>query len=117
MNVKRLTVVTGFVALWTGACMAAPQGVIQFSGSIVEAPCATNARSGASMELTGCSSAGQRTHIDVRKVVTVAGVDGASARRVSQARTGQYYEQQYLLVDAFGKPIQTGAYVVTLTSP
>ncbi|WP_305955136.1 MULTISPECIES: type 1 fimbrial protein [unclassified Pseudomonas] len=97
--------------------MAASQGVISFSGSLVDGPCATNARSSASMELTGCTTASHDTHIDVRKVATVAGIDAASARLVSQARVGRYYDQQYQLVDSLGMPIQSGAYVITLTSP
>lgn len=117
MNVKRLSLVTGFVALWTGACMAASQGVIQFTGSIVEAPCATNARSSSAMALTGCTTAARDTSIHVRNIATAAGVDAASARLVSQVRNGRYYDQQYVLIDNLGKPIQSGAYVITLTSP
>jgi len=120
MNVKCISLFAGALCLGAGICSAAQsgsQGVIHFSGSIVEPSCATNAHSGASLALTGCTTASGDTHIDVRKVATVASVDGASARLVSQTNDGRYYDQEYVLVDALGKPIQTGAYVVTLTSP
>lgn len=120
MNVKFVSLLAGALCLGAGVCNAAQsgsQGVIYFSGSIVEPSCATNAHSGASIALTGCATASHDMHVDVRKIATVASVDGASARLVSQARSGRYYDQEYLLVDALGKPIETGAYVVTLTSP
>lgn len=117
MNVKRLSLVTGFVALWTGACMAASQGVIQFSGSIVEASCATNARSGSVMELRGCAQSSRGSRIEVRSVAPVASVDAPHVRLVADSGEGRYYDQRYVLVDRAGKLIQSGNYIITMTSP
>lgn len=120
MNVKGISVVVGALCLGAGACNAAQtvsHGVIQFRGSIVEAPCAANARSSSVMELTACPTASRDRRVDVRQVATVAGANAASAQLVSETRNGRYYDQRYLLVDNLGKPIQSGAYVITLTSP
>ena len=120
MSVKRLGVVTGLLYLWASTCGAAPsvgQGTIEFTGSIVETGCATNARSGAVLELTGCAEASRGGDVDVRGLKPVASVDAAHVLLVADARSGRYYNQRYVLVDGAGKPIQSGNYVVTLTTP
>ena len=120
MNVKGISVLTGLFCLWAGACGAAQtigQGTIQFRGAIVEPGCATNARSGAVMELTGCASANRGSRFEVRNIAPVASVNAAHVKLVADSGDGRYYNQRYLLVDAFGKPIQSGNYVITMTSP
>ncbi len=120
MGVKGISIIAGFLGLWAGSCAAAQtagQGVIRFTGSIVESGCATNARSGAVMEVTGCASASRGSHFDVRNMASAASVDAAHVRLVADTRNGRYYDQRYVLVDGAGKPIQSGSYVVTMTAP
>ncbi|NVZ18021.1 type 1 fimbrial protein [Pseudomonas costantinii] len=119
MNVKRLSVVTGFLAMWAGACMASSQGVIQFHGSIVESSCTSVASSGSMMELKGCPLASRGSRINVQPVSSVKALGNAAAnvKLVADSGSGRYYDQRYVLVDPLGKPIHSGAYVITLTSP
>ncbi|RQO43106.1 type 1 fimbrial protein [Pseudomonas sp. KBW05] len=118
-NVKRLSLVSGFFAVWAGGCLAASGGVIQFHGSIVEPGCATSASGGAAMELKGCPQAFRGNRFDVQSVSSVQarGPAPVSVKLVSDNANGRYYDQRYVLVDTLGKPIQSGAYVVTLTAP
>jgi len=119
MNVMRLSLVSGFLAAWAGACMAAPSGVIQFHGSIVEPGCHSVAPGGSTVELYGCPQALRGSQFDVQPVrsVTALGTAPANAKLVSDKDNGRYYDQRYVLVDAAGKPIHSGLYVVTLTAP
>lgn len=126
MRIKKLSVVTGLLVISTsicGAAQAASQGTISFHGSIVEPGCVSNAYNSSLMELTGCPSASRGNRIDVRRVTPVASVKAvgdSSHRAVLLSDTGsdaRYYDQRYQLVDSLGKPIQSGAYVVTLSSP
>ncbi len=120
MNVGHISVVTGLLCLWASTCGAAQtvgQGTIRFTGAIVESGCATNARIGSVMELTGCASASRGSRLDVRSVAPVASVNAAHVRLVADTGEGRYYDQRYLLVDDAGKPIQSGNYVITMTSP
>ncbi|MFL1505154.1 type 1 fimbrial protein [Pseudomonas sp. O64] len=120
MNVKGISVFTGLFCLWAGACAAAQtvgQGTIYFTGAIVEPGCATNARSGAVMELNGCAISNRGSRFDVSNVSPVASVNAAHVKLVADSGNGRYYDQRYLLVDSAGKPIQSGNYVITMTSP
>ncbi|MFT0477097.1 type 1 fimbrial protein [Pseudomonas antarctica] len=120
MSVKGISVVTGLFFLWAGACAAAQtagQGTIYFTGAIVEPGCVTNARSGAVMELTGCAISSRGSHFDVRNMAPVASINAAHVKLVADSGAGRYYDQRYLLVDNAGKPIQSGNYVITMTSP
>ena len=119
MNLKHLSVVTGFLAVWAGSCMAASSGVIQFHGSIVEPGCAPAALSGAAMELKGCPQASRGGRFDVQPVrsVQALGNSAVNVKLVTDSGAGRYYDQRYVLVDSGGKPLQSGAYVVTLTAP
>ncbi|MEX5555027.1 type 1 fimbrial protein [Pseudomonas pergaminensis] len=118
MNVKRLSLVTGFLALWTGACLAASSGVIQFHGSIVEPGCNAGASGGSTLELKGCPQALRGSQLDVQPVrsVQALGTSTAHVKWVADSSNGRYYDQRYVLVDALDKPIQSGAYVVTVTA-
>ena len=119
MNIKCLSVVTGFLAVWTGGCMAASGGVIQFQGSIVEPGCAPGVSGGASLELKGCPQSFRGNRFDVQTIRSVQAVGNTSAnvKLVTDSGEGRYYDQRYMLVDSRGKPLQSGAYIVTLTAP
>ncbi|MFB3306309.1 type 1 fimbrial protein [Pseudomonas sp. AMR01] len=120
MNVKGVSIVAGLFCLWAGGVSAAQTvggGTIEFRGAIVESGCATNARSGSVMDLTGCSIANRGGRIDVHSVAPFASVNAAHVRLVADSGSGRYYDQRYLLVDNAGQPITSGNYVVTLTSP
>ena len=60
--------------------------------------------------------AGRRWNSRVRTVKAL-GTAQANVKLVADSRDGRYYDQRYVLVDALGKPIQSGAYVVTLSAP
>ncbi|OPA89840.1 hypothetical protein BFW87_22510 [Pseudomonas fluorescens] len=120
MNVKGVSMVAGLFCLWAGGVSAAQTvggGTIEFRGAIVESGCATNARSGSVIELSGCSSANRGSRLDALNVAPVASVNAAHVRLVADSGSGRYYDQRYLLVDDAGKPIQSGNYVITMTSP
>ncbi|MGY2043748.1 type 1 fimbrial protein [Pseudomonas pergaminensis] len=120
MSIKGISVFTSLLCLWAGACGAAQtvaRGTIEFRGSIVEPGCAANARSGPVIELNGCAQASHGSHLDVRELAPVASVNAAHVRLVADNVSGRNYDQQYLLVDGAGKLIQSGNYVITLTSP
>ena len=120
MNVHRVAVLTGLLGLWASTCGAAQtvgQGTIRFSGAIVESGCATNARSGSVMELRGCAQSSRGSRIEVRSVVPVVSVDAPHVRLVADSGKGRYYDQRYVLVDSAGKLIQSGNYIITMTSP
>ena len=120
MNVRRVAVMTGLLGLWASTCGAAQtvgQGTIRFSGAIVEPGCATNARSGSVMELTGCAPSNRGSRFEVRSLAPVASVDAARVKLVADSGAGRYYDQRYLLVDSAGTPIVSGNYVITMTSP
>lgn len=120
MSLRNVSVFIGVLGLWTGTGSAATpvaQGTIAFTGSIVEPGCATNARSGGQMDLIGCPSANRGGAIDVRSMRPVASVADAHVQLVADSANGRYYDQRYRLGDSAGKPIQSGNYVITLTSP
>ncbi|MGB3125362.1 MAG: type 1 fimbrial protein [Pseudomonas sp.] len=120
MNVKGIAVFTGLFCLWAGACGAAQtvgRGTLEFRGAIVEPGCATNARSGAVMELSGCARSSRGSRVDVRTIAPVASVNAAHVKLIADSGNGRYYDQRYLLVDGAGKPVTSGNYVITLTSP
>ncbi|MGU9859999.1 type 1 fimbrial protein [Pseudomonas sp. LF245] len=118
-NVKRLSLVSGFFAVWAGSCLAASGGVIQFRGSIVEPGCNAVTSGGSTMELKGCPQAFRGGRFDVQPIRSVQAVGDASVsvKLVTDSGSGRYYDQRYVLVDSQGKPVQTGLYVVTLTAP
>ncbi|MFL1386415.1 type 1 fimbrial protein [Pseudomonas tritici] len=119
MNTKGISLFTGLLCLWAGACGAAQtvgQGTIEFRGSIVETGCATNTHSGTVIELNGCAESSRGSRLGVRNMA-VASVNAAHVQLVADSGNGRYYDQRYVLVDSAGKPIQSGNYVITLTSP
>ena len=117
MNIKCLSVVAGVLAAWAGSCMAG--GVLQFHGRIVEAGCTPSASGGSTLELTECPRAFRGNRFDIQPLRSAQAVSGAPVRvkLLSDSGEGRYYDQRYMLVDARGKPIESGAYVVTMTAP
>lgn len=117
MNVKRLSLVSGFLAVWAGSCMAS--GVIQFQGRIVTPSCEAGASGGSTLELIGCPQAFRGNQFDVQSVRSVQAVGNApvNVKLLSDSGEGRYYDQRYMLVDASGKPVQSGAYIITMTAP
>lgn len=133
MNAKQLSAVVGLFLGAVGPTFAATstsQGVIHFHGSIVESPCVPASQASAKnhntiLSLDRCPRLSRGNVIDVHRVgtETVSAVGGSKpAVRVkliadSGDASSLYYNQQYALIDAAGKQINTGTYIVTLTSP
>ena len=130
MGTKLLLAGVGLFLSLIGASSAAPQttqGVISFSGSIVEATCKTGMTGRESLNvtfnLTSCSplSRGNEIHaLNVNPSRTVTAINNSSVNVKLIADTGtsqRYYDQQYVLVDGSGTPIRSGMYLITLTSP
>ncbi|AZP71806.1 type 1 fimbrial protein [Pseudomonas poae] len=117
MNIKCLSLATGLLAMWAGSCLAS--GVIQFRGSVVAPGCEAGASSGSTLELRGCPQAFRGNQFDVQTIRSVQAVGNApiNVKLVSDSGEGRYYDQRYKLVDSRGKPIQSGAYIVTMTAP
>lgn len=125
MHGKRLLVGISLFFVLSGSSFAATplgKGVVQFHGSIVEPGCTT---------LTGTSSTFQfkggrppmASAISVRSVKSMRSdslLDHSSVNvrlLADSDRDGRYYDQQYELVDGAGKPVRSGTYLITLTSP
>ena len=53
----------------------------------------------------------------MRSVAPVVSVDAPHVRLVADSGKGRYYDQRYVLVDSAGKLIQSGNYIITMTSP
>lgn len=127
MSSQRLAVgISMFLALASGAAQAATtvaQGVIQFSGSIVEETCNASGGVGSTLALSRCpmfAPGGDISAHHVDPVRTVSAVDHSPAEVKLVTETtgdGRYFDRQYRLNDAAGKPLQSGAYVVTLSYP
>ena len=117
MNVKGLSVVTSLLTIWAGSCMAS--GVIQFRGSVVAPGCEAGASSGSTLELKGCPQVFRGNQFDVQTIRSVQAVGNApvNVKLVADSGEGRYYDQRYQLVDSRGKPVQSGAYIVTMTAP
>lgn len=126
MTIKRMSAIhVGLLFSLSGACMAASpvgQGVIYFHGSIIEASC-TPLTMADGLKLSNCPSLARGSAISVRNVEPVSSVTALDHSAVSvklvadSGRSGPYYQQQYTLVDGQGKPVNSGKYLVTLTSP
>ena len=113
-----------FFALVSGTAQAAPvsHGVIHFRGSIVEATCTTGDGAGATLALSGCPQFVPASNVSaqgVEPVRTVSALDHSvvKVKMVTETRDGRYFDRQYNLSDAAGKPLRSGAYLVTLSYP
>ena len=126
MDNNRLAIGTFLVFALSGVSLAAApfgQGVIQFHGSIVESGCIINVKMSSTFEFKRCPSPQLGSAVNVRRVESVSAVNatGHSSVKVKllagSSPDGRYYNQQYELVEGSGKPVLSGAYVITLTLP
>ncbi|AJO77154.1 MULTISPECIES: hypothetical protein [Pseudomonas] len=115
----------------SGVCTAAPQtaqGVIYFHGSIEEEPCTPStvpdvSGRGITFNLSQCPTLSRGNEIHVNPVgpsrtVTALDHSAVEVKLVADSGSaGRYYDQQYVLVDKAGKRVESGAYLITLTSP
>ena len=126
MDNDRLAIGTILVFALSGVSLAAVplgQGVIQFHGSIVESGCITNVKMSSTFEFKRCPSPQLGSAVNVRRVESVSSVSATGHSNVKvkllagSSPDGRYYNQQYELVEGSGKPVLSGAYVITLTLP
>jgi hypothetical protein len=126
MNGKRLSVGISLFFALSGVNLAATasgQGVIQFHGSIVEPGCTSRVGMSSTVEFNGCPTPLPGSAISVRSVESVRSVSALDHSSVNvklladSGRDGHYYDQQYEMVDGAGKPVRSGMYLITLTSP
>lgn len=126
MNGKCLSIGITLLFGLSGACLAAApssHGVIQFTGSIVESGCMHGIGADSVLEFNGCPRSSRGTAISAVRVAQVAEATAldhsvVGVKLVSDSgSTGRYYDQQYALIDAAGKPVRSGAYLITLTFP
>ncbi|KAA5844189.1 type 1 fimbrial protein [Pseudomonas chlororaphis] len=128
MSTKLVLAGVGMFLGLSGICSAAPQsiqGTIYFHGSIVEEPCTPSsiAHGGAALSLRQCPQFSRGNDIRVHGVgpsssVTAIGKSPVNVKLVTDSgKEGRYYDQQYALVDEVGKPVNSGMYLITLTSP
>ncbi|MBN0980212.1 type 1 fimbrial protein [Pseudomonas hygromyciniae] len=115
-----------FFVLVSGSGQAATtvgHGVIQFHGSIVEATCTAGGGSGATLALSGCPTFASASSISARgvePVPTVRALDHTAVKVKLVTETtgdGRYFDRRYSLNDGAGKPLRSGAYLVTLSYP
>ncbi|SEM49131.1 hypothetical protein SAMN04487857_102264 [Pseudomonas sp. ok272] len=117
MNVKHGLVVAGLFCVMVDA-QGGASGVIRFQGSIVEVGCVAQRAEGAAMELRGCPMIARSNGISVpgaRPLGSVTPVGNSTANVQLKADSRQ--RDRFILVDATGKHVQSGAYIVTLTLP
>lgn len=99
------------------------QKVIHFEGSIVEPSCTTHVDARSVLELKRCPLTSRGTSIAVQNVRPVDSknqTDQSSATAVlvnDSGIDGDYYNQEYVLANHTGNLIQSGTYVITLTTP
>lgn len=126
MNGKCLSVGISLFFALSGACMAATpsgQGVIQFHGSIVEPGCNTRVGASSTFEFNDCPTRVSGNSVNVRSVEPVRSVSALDHSGVNikllagRIQGGRYYDQEFELVDGSGKPVRSGGYLITLTSP
>lgn len=131
MNSKQVFASVALFLGLNGAVVAATQitqGVIRFHGNIVEASCTPSASVGGSaqgnrLDLSSCPSLARGNDIRVNAVGPTSKVTSLNQSPVNvkllteSGDGGRYFNQQYALVDNAGKPIRSGTYLITLTSP
>ena len=126
MDNNRLAIGTFLVFALSSVSLAAVplgQGVIQFHGSIEESGCITNVKMSSTFEFKRCPSPQLGSAVNVRRVESVSSVSATGHSNVKvkllagSSPDGRYYNQQYELVEGSGKPVLSGAYVITLTLP
>ncbi|KAF0863474.1 type 1 fimbrial protein [Pseudomonas sp. LD120] len=125
MNIALASTAFGLFLGLSSSCFAATpvaQGVIRFTGSIVESNCTSSAAS-SRLSLRQCPQGSRGVAIDVQRVDPVVGVSGlgrssVKVKLLSDSGTkGRYYDQQYAFVDYAGKAVISGTYLITLNIP
>jgi type 1 fimbria pilin len=125
MKVVLVSTAVGLLLGLSSSCFAAApvaQGVIRFTGSIVEANCASSA-AGTGLSLRQCPQGSRGGAIDVTRVGSVASVSSLDRSPVKlklladSGPSGRYYDQHYAFVDQSGKVITSGTYLITLSVP
>ncbi|POA19407.1 hypothetical protein C1886_12745 [Pseudomonas sp. FW300-N1A1] len=126
MNGMRLSVGISLLFALSATCLAATpsgQGVIRFQGSIVEPGCTSRMGTSSTFEFNGCPTRAGGGSVSVQSVEPVRSVSALDRSRVDVKRVvdrtqdGRYYDQHYALVDGAGKPVTSGAYLITLAYP
>lgn len=123
MNATFASTAFGLLLGLSSSCFAAApvaQGVIRFTGSIVESHCTTSAAS-TGLSLRQCPQGSRGGAIDVTRVGTsVSAVDRSAVKLkllADSGSQGRYYDQQYAFVDQSGKAVTSGTYLITLSVP
>ena len=123
MNVALVSTAFGLLFGLSSSCFAASpvaQGVIRFTGSIVESNCASSAAS-TGVSLRQCPQGSRGGSIDVTRVGTSVSSPDRSAVKLKlltdSGPQGRYYDQHYAVVDQSGKAITSGTYLITLNIP
>ncbi|MDP9502158.1 type 1 fimbrial protein [Pseudomonas protegens] len=123
MNATFASTAFGLLLGLSSSCFAAApvaQGVIRFTGSIVESNCASSAAS-TGLSLRQCPQGSRGGVIDVTRVGTsVSAVDRSAVKLkllTDSGSQGRYYDQQYAFVDQSGKAVTSGTYLITLSVP
>ncbi|MCO7568818.1 type 1 fimbrial protein [Pseudomonas chlororaphis] len=123
MNATFASTAFGLLLGLSSSCFAAApvaQGVIRFTGSIVESHCTTSAAS-TGLSLRQCPQGARGGAIDVTRVGTsVSAVDRSAVKLkllADSGSQGRYYDQQYAFVDQSGKAVTSGTYLITLSVP
>ena len=123
MNATFASTAFGLLLGLSSSCFAAApvaQGVIRFTGSIVESHCTTSAAS-TGLSLRQCPQGSRGGAIDVTRVGTsVSAVDRSAVKLkllADSGSQGRYYDQQYAFVDQPGKVVTSGTYLITLSVP
>ncbi|MCO7608930.1 type 1 fimbrial protein [Pseudomonas chlororaphis] len=123
MNATFASTAFGLLLGLSSSCFAATpvaQGVIRFTGSIVESHCTTSAAS-TGLSLRQCPQGSRGGAIDVTRVGTsVSAVDRSAVKLkllADSGSQGRYYDQQYAFVDQSGKAVTSGTYLITLSVP
>ena len=121
MNATFASTAFGLLLGLSSSCFAAApvaQGVIRFTGSIVESHCTTSAAS-TGLSLRQCPQGSRGGAIDVTRVGTsVSAVDRSAVKLkllADSGSQGRYYDQQYAFVDQSGKAVTSGTYLITLS--
>lgn len=104
------------------ATLSLAQGVISFEGSIAESSCVPSLHAGG-LRLDDCPALARSSAISVQSVDPVGSASAISHSSVvvklvdESGKKNRYYSQQYKLLDQLGKPVNSGAYLVTMISP
>lgn len=125
MNGKRLLLGMNMFFVLCGTCLAdspnsgSPGGAIQFSGAVVDTSCASQGGNNSTFGYKNCPTRLNGDVLGVQPVGTVraVGKSNVNIRLLADSRNGRFFDQRYQLVDGLGKPVGSGNYLITMTSP